>query len=125
MTYETRRAASPQELNALNMRAFQQKDLEFLVSLYHSEAIMQPSPATAVVGENAIREALKEVIESGTRVDLQLQHIQQVGDVATMWNILTLTAPDGSVTRQETTEVVQRQPDGRWQYVIDVIGKAY
>ncbi|MEW1779754.1 nuclear transport factor 2 family protein [Streptomyces sp. NPDC086777] len=125
MTASTHNAGTPEELNTLNMQAFQRRDLDALVSLYHPEARLQPSPGTVVVGEDAIREGLKEVIDSGTEVDLELQHIQQVGDVATLWNVLTLTAPDGTVTRQETTEVVQRQIDGRWQYLIDVIGQAY
>jgi ketosteroid isomerase-like protein len=57
------------------------------------------------------------------RVSIKLvpRKIQVSGDVALVSNVATVVGatPDGSSVTTHTTEVLRRQPDGRWTYLID------
>ena len=77
-------------------------DLDGLVALYEPSAAFEPQPGEIVRGRTVIREALDELLA--------------IND----WS-LTGTAPDGTPVRQHgrSTDVVRRQPDGRWLVLID------
>lgn len=116
------KAASPDELAALCMRYFRERDLDGLVSLYEPEAYVQPEPGTVLHGTDAICTALGEILDAGPQVTLDLRSIHMAEGIALVTNILTLTAPDGTVHREIVTEVQRRQADGRWLYVFDIVG---
>ncbi|MEV0032578.1 nuclear transport factor 2 family protein [Nocardia sp. NPDC050793] len=114
-------AGTPEELGPLFMKNLAAGDLEGLVSLYEPEATFVPAPGVVVYGTEAIRDSLRGYIEGGARISLALRKIHTVGDVAVLSSSATATglAPGGEVLTTTTTEVVRRQPDGRWLYVVD------
>ena len=69
----------------------------------------------------AIRESLQALIHDRVSIKLVPRKIQVSGDVALVSNVATVVGatPDGSSVTTHTTEVLRRQPDGRWTYVID------
>ena len=114
-------AGTPEELGPLLERFLAAGDLAGLVSLYEPRAMFHPEPGHPVSGTDAIRESLRGYVEAGTRVSLELSTIHTVGDVALLSNRAEVRGllPDGEVLSTTTTEVVRRQPDGRWLYVVD------
>ena len=55
----------------------------------------------------------------GARFELRTAAVRTAGDLALLSNTWTATTPDGGAFGGRTTEVVRRQPDGRWLVVID------
>ncbi|MEV7238167.1 nuclear transport factor 2 family protein [Streptomyces sp. NPDC051020] len=114
-----RRAETPQQVGTLFMEYLEAGDIEGLVSLYEPNAHLVPTPGTDVVGTDAIREALQQLIDSGARLKLELRDIRQVDDIALVSNNATLTRIGPEPVISTTTEILRRQPDGGWVHVVD------
>ena len=83
----------------------------------------RPRPGERASGLDEIRAALDELLALGGTMVSRNLWCMQVGELALLqgeWH-LTGTAPDGSPLElsSRTAEVVRRQPDGSWLYVID------
>ena len=98
-------------------------DLGGLVGLYEPSAVFEPQPGVVAHGRTAIRSALQNLLATRPTIVAEVSQVLVAGDVALVVNewALTGTAPDGTAVRQEgrSTDVVRRQPDGRWLVVID------
>lgn len=115
---------SPEDMHSEFTRAFNAGDVDALLALYEPEAIMTPEPGTTVAGTDAIREVLNGFLALKGKVEFKTQPVFKAGDLALMHADWTLagTAPDGSAVNVtgHATEVLRRQPDGTWLYVIDI-----
>ncbi|MFJ3307450.1 SgcJ/EcaC family oxidoreductase [Streptomyces sp. NPDC086549] len=114
-----RRAETPEAVATLFMEYLQAGDLEGLVSLYEPNAHFVPEPGRHVVGTEAIRHALRQLIDSGAQLKLELRDIRVVDDVALVSNTATLTGPTPEPVVSNTSEILRRQPDGGWVHVVD------
>ena len=116
-----RYAATPEQLAELFMRLLAAGDLDGLMSLYEPGATLVPTANGAATGTEAIRECLQALIHDRVSIKLVPRKIQVSGDVALVSNAATVVGatPDGSSVTTHTTEVLRRQPDGRWTYLID------
>ncbi len=98
-------------------------DLDGLLALYEPSAVFEPQPGTIVRGHTAIRHALDELLAIKPTIVADTVQTLVAGDTALVINEwqLTGTAPDGTPVRQQgrSTDVVRRQPDGRWLVLID------
>jgi ketosteroid isomerase-like protein len=113
----------PEDMNAAFGAAVTAGDVEGLLALYEPEALLAPQPGRRARGLVEIRAALEELLALGGVMESRNLYCMQVGELALLegeWR-LTGTAPDGSPLelRSRTAEVVRRQPDGSWRYVID------
>jgi uncharacterized protein (TIGR02246 family) len=114
----------PVEAHALFQKAFNAGDLQGLMALYEPDAILIPQPgAEPVKGTQAIRSALEQFLALNGKVELQTKHVVQHGDIALLrsaWRVKG-TGPDGKPVEMShgSAEVVRRQPDGSWRYIID------
>jgi ketosteroid isomerase-like protein len=82
-----------------------------------------PQPGQVVNGTAAIREALLGFLALKLPISLERKRVLAKGEVALVsstWSI-SGAGPDGSAVNLggNTTEVVRRQSDGSWRYVID------
>jgi len=82
-----------------------------------------PQPGQVITGQAAIREALQGFLSLKGRIKLETTHAIEAGDVALLrgqWS-LTGTGADGQPIAMgaNSSEVVRRQADGRWLYLID------
>jgi uncharacterized protein (TIGR02246 family) len=107
--------------------AFNHGDLDVLLALYEPEATLVPQPGQVAAGIAAIREALSGFLALKGRMEIEEigpEHMVQAGDLALGSGSWTLagTGPDGEPVTMSgrSTDVLRRQPDGSWRWVIDV-----
>lgn len=113
----------PEEMNGAFAEAVSSGDLERVLALYEPEALLAPRPGERARGLVEIRSALGELLSLGGVMESRNVWCMQVDELALLqgeWR-LSGTAPDGSPVElsSRTAEVVRRQPDGSWLYVID------
>jgi uncharacterized protein (TIGR02246 family) len=116
-------ASTPEEIHNLWTKAFNAGDLDNLVNLYETKALLMPQPGQTVSGHAAIREALEGLLALKPKFNLQFQKALESGDLALLFSRWTLTGtgPDGTELSLsgQTSDVVRRQADGSWLFVID------
>ncbi|WP_137723358.1 YybH family protein [Prescottella subtropica] len=115
---DVRGATTPAQLAELFTAYFNGRDLDALVGLYESTALFCPSPGETDHGTDAIRRSLGAMMDVGATITLELRRIHEIGDVAVLSNDAVVTV-DGRPAPTMTTEVVRRQSDGTWRYVLD------
>jgi uncharacterized protein (TIGR02246 family) len=113
----------PEDIHRRFAEAFNAGDLASLTALYEPEARLAPQPGQVVVGPEAIRDALQGFLALRGHIRLDTQYVIEAGELALLraqWH-LTGTGPDGTPVDMQgnSTEVVRRQGDGRWCYIID------
>jgi ketosteroid isomerase-like protein len=95
-------------------------DLDSLMPLYESEAAFAAQPGTLTPG---IREALNGFISMNGTLDLEVTRVLEVDDLALVIGVWSFdgTGPDGEPVRLEArnADVLRRQTDGTWRFVID------
>jgi uncharacterized protein (TIGR02246 family) len=111
-------AHEPGEASALFERYFAEGDLDGLMSLYEDDAVF-PTPRATATGKDEIRQTLKAYLDSGAKLEFGASLVFGADDLALMHTPWTMTLPDGSSSEGATAEVVRRQADGSWKYVID------
>ena len=114
---------TPESIHPLFRDRFRAKDIDGLVELYEDDATFVSGPGQTVTGKPAIREALLGFLAIDGEFTLETRYAAQFGDVALISNTWRLIGKDPSgqpvdMTGQ-TAEVVRRQADGRWLYIID------
>jgi len=116
-------ATQPDDMPAVFEQAFNTGDIDHVLALYEPDAVLVPQPGQVVHGLAAIREALQGFFALKLPIRLERKRVLVMGDialVASSWK-LSGTGPDGSAVDLggNTTEVIRRQADGTWRYVID------
>ena len=113
----------PEDMNSAFAAAFNSGDIEHLVSLYEPGAVLVPMPGQVVEGIEAIRAALQELLALKGFMRSENQYALVHGDIALLRAKVHLigTGPDGNrfEINNHTAEVIRRQPDGRWLYILD------
>jgi uncharacterized protein (TIGR02246 family) len=116
-------APSPEAIHRAFTTAFNAGDIAALLALFEPDASIAPAPGEVVTGLDAIREALSGFLALKGQMSIETLRVIPSGDVALlhgMW-LLTGTGPDGSPLELagRNTEVVRRQADGSWRFVVD------
>lgn len=99
-------------------------DIEGLLALYEPGATFVAGPETLLVGRESIRGYLAPLIESKARMDMGDITVVPLDDNLAVlhhdWRA-TLTDADGKQTEMsgKATEVVRRQSDGTWLFLLD------
>jgi uncharacterized protein (TIGR02246 family) len=113
----------PAHLHILFMDAFNTGDIESLVALYESNAVLIVN-GQPVVGQELIRNAYESFLARRPRMALKTCSAVIFDDsLAVLYGDWILepspTDETGKTTRGLSTEVVRRQADGSWRFVID------
>jgi uncharacterized protein (TIGR02246 family) len=116
-----RRAETPEQVATLFMEYLETGDLDGLVSLYEPNAHFVAAPGVLLIGTVAIRQALRQMIDSGARIRLEPRNTRRVDDLALVSNTATVTGatPHADPVISTTTEILRRQPDGGWLHILD------
>jgi uncharacterized protein (TIGR02246 family) len=118
-------ANSPEELDLLVAKAISSGDLEAALSLYEADAVFIPpgQPSTDPVrGRDALREVMSQFLAMKPTLTIEPKKVIESGDIALVTGDWTLTGkgPDGDISMSGTyTDVMHRQADGTWLFVID------
>ena len=116
-------ARTPEEMVRLWEEHFVAGDLDALVALYEPDATLVAQPGEVVIGTETIREDLSGLLAMGPTFNLEGRKVLQTGDIALSFADWTLagTSADGEPieTAGQTSDVLRRQPDGTWRFVID------
>jgi uncharacterized protein (TIGR02246 family) len=115
---------SPAETHAAFARAFNAGDLDALVALYESDAVLVYEPGHTARGLDAIREALRKFLSGAPQIKIEtLSIIDSGGGLALAhgrWSLRAVGPRDSEVLmRGRSTDVLRQQPDGSWLAVID------
>jgi uncharacterized protein (TIGR02246 family) len=116
-------AKTAQEVDQLFGEYLNAGNLDGLVGLYEPNATLIPQPGQVAVGSEAIGASLSELLAAAPRVQTNVVRSAGDGDVVMLYNDWsgTFAGPDGKPMEiaAKAIEVVRRQPDGTWRFVID------
>ena len=103
--------------------SFNAGDLDGLMALYEQDAALVPQPGQIITGTEGIRNALTGLLALKGTIAINTRTVVPAGELALLHGEWTLkgTGPDGNAVELagRASEVVRRQPDGSWRYVID------
>jgi uncharacterized protein (TIGR02246 family) len=108
----------PGELHRLVQDAFNGGDVDALVNLYETDALMATPEGEFVKGHGAIRQQWAGFVSLGGTITMETRHVAEIGDIALLRNDWHFVA-EGMDFSSRTAEVARRQDDGSWRYIID------
>ena len=96
---------------------------DLLLSLYEPGAAFATRPGALAHGLGDICEALDGFVALNGKLDIQVNRVLEVGDLALVvgeWSFAG-TGPDGEPVElaARNADVLRRQADGSWRFVID------
>jgi uncharacterized protein (TIGR02246 family) len=115
---------SPDKLNERYNALFRVADLENLMELYETDAVLAPAPGKELRGHAEIRAQLKQLLKlRGELISTQLSCVRQ-GDIALLqarWSFTGKSPTGGTVVMGGVSaKLARRSRDGEWRYAIDL-----
>jgi ketosteroid isomerase-like protein len=115
--------ATPEQVLEAVVEGINTANYELLMSLYEPGAAFATRPGTLVHGLGDICQALDGFIALNGKLDLEVTRVLEVGDLALVageWSF-SGTGPDGEPVKlaAKNADVLRRQADGSWRFVID------
>jgi len=115
---------APDILHRLFEEAYNDRDLDRLVSLYEVNAMLAAAPGIIARGHAEIRTALVQYMAAGRSIEMETTLVLDTGEGLAMLNgkwHLNGIGPDGAPIEMNgsNSELVRRQPDGRWLFLVD------
>ena len=111
-------ADRPGHAGKLFEELFAAGDLDGLMELYEDDAVFTNARG-AHIGSEAIREVLAGYLSTGASITMNESVAFEAGDLALVHWSWTMDFPDGRQAEGATAEVLRRQPDGSWKFLID------
>lgn len=113
----------PQEMYPRFVEAFNGGDAAALLALFEPTATFVPAPGQTAIGSAAIGAALQQFLALKGTIKLEPVYMVESGDTALIrgrWQV-SGTAADGKPVelRGNSIEVLRRQSDGSWRFIID------
>jgi ketosteroid isomerase-like protein len=115
--------ATPQQVLDAIVDGINSGDLDSLMPLYERGAAFATEPGSLAHGGPGIREALAGFISMEGELDLEVTRVLEVDDLALVTGVWSFdgTGPDGEPVRltASNADVLRRQADDTWRFVID------
>jgi ketosteroid isomerase-like protein len=115
--------STPEGVLAAIVRGINTGDLDALMRLYEPGAAFAAQPGALAHGPAGIRDCLAGFVALQGELDLQVTRVLEVDDLALVAGTWSFegTGPDGEPVRlsADNADVLRRQPDGTWRFVID------
>ena len=117
-------ATTPEECDALFAKHLNAGNIDGVVALYEPDALLVMDIAAPARGLAAIRESLMQFVGMRPTLTMNVRHVLRTGDdLAVLYNDWTLTGtgPDGAAIADsgKAIEIVRRQSNGTWLFVVD------
>jgi uncharacterized protein (TIGR02246 family) len=122
-TETTQSTETPEQVLEAVVEGINTGNFEILMSLYEPEAAFATQPGSLAHGLDGIREALGGFVAMKGKLDLTVSRVLEVDDLALVvgdWSF-TGTGPHGEPVKlaAKNADVLRRQADGSWRFVID------
>ena len=112
----------PAHIHTLFQEAFNSRDIDALVALYEPNAVLVVK-GQPVTGLAAIRAAYENILARRSRMSLKTRSVVMFDETLAVlhgdWTVEAAATEGGTRRSGMSTEVVRRQPDGSWRFVID------
>jgi uncharacterized protein (TIGR02246 family) len=121
---KVQRPSNPEDVDRLFGERVNAGDLEGLVALYEPTATLVRQDRSTATGTEEIRKELAQLMALRPQITMNVSRIVNDGDTIAVlhdeWHA-TGTTPDGKplILNGRASEVVRRQRDGTWRFVID------
>ena len=116
-------ANTPADVDFLLIAAINAGDVDGAVGYYEPGAALVSERGTTATGTEAIREVLLGFMAIKPRMTIEVPLVIESGDTALLYSKWTTVGTDADGNRVDfagqATEVVRRQADGTWLFVID------
>jgi uncharacterized protein (TIGR02246 family) len=114
---------TPEQVLASIVEGINTGNLDRLITLYEPGAAFATQPGSLAHGLTGIHESLAGFIAMKGKLDLTVTRILEVGDLALVIGVwsFTGTGSDGQLVQlaAKNADVLRRQADGSWRFVID------
>ena len=115
--------ATPEQVLESIVRGINSGDLDSLMPLYESEAAFATEPGSLAHGAPGVSDALTGFISMKGELEIDVTRVLDAGDLALVIGVWSFegTGPDGEPVRlaARNADVLRRQGDGTWRFVID------
>jgi ketosteroid isomerase-like protein len=115
--------ATPEQVLETIVTGINSGNLDSLMPLYESHAAFATEPGNLAPGTTGISQALTGFISMKGKLDLDVTRVLEVDDLALVIGVWSFdgTGPDGDPVRlaARNADVLRRQADGTWRFVID------
>jgi len=115
--------ATPEQVLETIVTGINSGDLDSLMPLYESDAAFATEPGSLAPGAPGISEALNGFISMNGELKLDVTRVLEVDDLALVVGVWSFegTGPDGEPVQlaAKNADVLRRQTDGSWRFVID------
>ena len=116
-------ANTPADVDLQLIAAVNAGDVNSAVGYYEPGAVLVSERGTTVTGTEAIREVLSGFMAIKPKMTIEVPLVIESGDTALVHSKWTTVGTDADGNRVDFagqgTEVMRRQPDGNWLFVID------
>jgi len=115
--------ATPERVLEAIVTGINTGDIESLMRLYETDAAFVPAPGDLAHGARGVRESLAGFIAMNGELDIEVTRVLEVDDLALVIGVWSFdgTGPDGEPVHlgARNADVLRRQDDGTWRFVID------
>ena len=115
--------ATPEQVLETIVTGINSGDLDSLMPLYESDAAFATEPGSLAPRAPGISEALNGFISMNGELKLDVTRVLEVDDLALVVGVWSFegTGPDGEPVQlaAKNADVLRRQTDGSWRFVID------
>jgi len=115
--------ATPEQVLQTIVTGINSGDLDSLMPLYETGAAFASEPGSLAHGTPGISEALTGFISMNGELDIEVTRVLEVDDLALVTGVWSFngTGPDGEPVQlaARNADVLRRQSDGTWRFVID------